>query len=305
MDEPLPLILEIKGNSLDDGPGIRTVVFFKGCPLSCAWCHNPESQKAAPELSFDAGACIGCHSCLEACPHGALSPDHALFVDRDRCERCFKCTAVCPANALEAVGKSMSVEAVVEQVLRDKPFFDASGGGVTLSGGEPTLAMDYLASCARALKAEGIHVLLETCGWFDRDAFMATVYPHLDQIYFDLKIMDSQSHKRHCGLPNARILENFTHLHRAAGDGGVPIFPRTPLVPGISDTVENLNALVDFYQGLGVTQTQLIPYHPLWQEKNMKIGRQPVLEGMDQWMSREETAACEAVFKAAGMDLVS
>ncbi len=162
--EAAPLILDVKGNALDDGPGIRSVVFFKGCPLSCVWCHNPESKKALPELAFDAKTCAGCEGCLAVCEAGARSRRIPGYVDRRVCQQCFACAAVCPLGALAQVGPVMPVEGLVEKLLRDKPFYDTSGGGVTFSGGEPTLFMPFLSSLASALQAAGVSTLLETCG---------------------------------------------------------------------------------------------------------------------------------------------
>ena len=136
-----PLIMEIKGNSLDDGPGIRSVVFYKGCPLSCVWCHNPESKKASMEISFDANICIDCGSCRDVCPQKALARQNRFYIDRSKCTLCFLCVDACPSGALDKVGKTMYVDEIIKKILPDKPFFDTSGGGVTLSGGEPTLYM--------------------------------------------------------------------------------------------------------------------------------------------------------------------
>ncbi|MFZ5565241.1 MAG: glycyl-radical enzyme activating protein, partial [Thermodesulfobacteriota bacterium] len=235
-----PLILDIKGNSLDDGPGIRSVVFFKGCPLSCVWCHNPESKKATPEIAFDGGRCIDCGACREICPEQALDKANPFYINRDKCTLCFECVAACPSGALEQVGKKMSADEILEKVLPDKPFFDASGGGVTLSGGEPTLFMDFTAGLLAALRREKIHTLVETCGLFDMGRFMTLLYPLLDTIYFDITISDPAAHKTHCGMANDRILANFKTLFQRARTEGKPVLPRTPLIPGITDTEENI-----------------------------------------------------------------
>ncbi|MFW6113673.1 MAG: glycyl-radical enzyme activating protein, partial [Actinomycetota bacterium] len=204
-----PLILDIKGNSLDDGPGIRTVIFFKGCPLSCVWCHNPESKRTGPEISFDAGECIGCDSCIGVCERGALSRSNPVFIDRDKCDLCMRCVDECPAQALSSVGRSMMVEGIVEEVEKDLPFFKTSGGGVTLSGGEPTLFMDFASRLLRLLKSLSVHTLVETCGYFDYLDFKTSLYPYLDLIYYDLKLYDPEEHRKYCGVPNKKILENF------------------------------------------------------------------------------------------------
>ncbi|MCG8633508.1 MAG: glycyl-radical enzyme activating protein [Desulfobacterales bacterium] len=305
MTKRMPLVLEIKGNSLDDGPGIRSVVFLKGCPLSCQWCHNPESRRPGVEISFDPAACIGCRACMDVCDTSALSMENHWFVDRSRCSLCFKCTRACPSGALARVGKEMTVDEIVKQVLRDLPFFKASDGGVTISGGEPTLSVDFLGQAATALKREGIHVLVETCGQFPFEPFRDRVYPFIDLIYYDIKLMDSEAHKRYCGISNRTILENFSRLYRLSLEGGVRVLPRTPLVPGITDSEENLEAIVRFYRKHHVKKTQLMAYHPLWQEKNARIGlaSPTVFPEMDRWMTGERFRQCEKIFLDAGIGI--
>lgn len=295
-----PLILEIKGNSLDDGPGIRTVVFFKGCPLSCVWCHNPESKKPVVEISFDPKLCAGCDTCLDTCAEQALSRKIHGFIDRDRCTLCFRCVETCPSGALSRVGVEMSVQDVVRKILPDKPFFDNSGGGVTLSGGEPTLFMDYVAELLAELKKAGIHTLLETCGMFRFDAFEQKLLPWLDTIYFDIKLMDPEQHRRECGVSNLTILRNFElllNVHRE-------VVPRTPLIPGITDTVDNVRAIAAFLKGLGVHKACLLPYNPLWFEKCDKIGVTPPF-GSDgsrkTWTDREGLARLREIFRENGI----
>ncbi len=162
-----PLVADIKRNSLDDGPGIRSVVFFKGCPLRCVWCHNPECTAAGPELMFNQETCIGCKSCAEVCPENAIGEDGPAAIDRKACTLCGDCVDECPSGALSLIGIYYPAGELVDTLLRDKPFYDNSGGGVTLSGGEPTVIMDYTAEVARKLKEAGVHVLIETCGDFD------------------------------------------------------------------------------------------------------------------------------------------
>lgn len=298
----IPLILEVKGNSLDDGPGIRSVVFFKGCPLSCIWCHNPESKKAAAEISFDANECVGCNTCIQTCKQTALSRSNSFFIDRHLCTLCFDCVNTCPANALEQVGHALSIPDIIEKVIKDKPFFDTSKGGVTFSGGEPTQNMEFLGKAAKALREEGVHVLVETCGLFNLQAFMDLVYPHIDLIYFDIKIMDSRAHKKYCGTSNDIILDNFKKLYRKYKNGGVKVLPRTPLIPEITDTRDNLEAIVSLYKEEDVNKTGLLPYHPLWQDKNQKLGiaSGPGLN-MDQWLAKDRAKACEKIFIEGGI----
>lgn len=308
-----PLVLEIKGNSLDDGPGIRSVVFFKGCPLSCVWCHNPESMKLSAELAFDARACIDCGDCIPVCQPGALSKSNPFFVDRNKCTLCFECVEACPASALTRVGKPMSVEQIVSQVKKDKPFYDNSGGGVTLSGGEPTVHMEFVSQLLRQLKQEGIHTLLETCGHFHFDSFAAQMLPHLDCIYFDLKIYDQQSHKEFCGQSNAVILNNFAQLHqhiqRSNAENGhlVTLLPRVPLIPNITDNDDNLYAIARFLADLGVKRAAQLPYNPLWHEKTRKIGAHNPYqadEAMHKWLSRDRERHCQQVFVEQGIEVI-
>jgi pyruvate formate lyase activating enzyme len=297
-----PLILDIKGNSLDDGPGIRSVIFFKGCPLSCAWCHNPESKKTGPEISFDANECVACDTCINLCPKQALSREHPVFIDRSRCDLCYLCVDNCPSGALGSVGKKMTVDEIISKVKNDKPFFNTSGGGVTLSGGEPTLFMDFLSTLARSIKAEGLHILLETCGFFNLDDFCGKILPYTDIIYYDIKLMDPDQHKRYCGVSNGIILENFRQLNKMSAQGGFDILPRTPLIPDITATKENLTGIAEFLQKQGVSKTRLMAYNPLWLEKNDKIGvASPKEANKGTWMPQEQTKEYKAIYREYGI----
>jgi len=267
-----PLIFEIKGNSLDDGPGIRTVVFFKGCPLSCVWCHNPEGKSVTREIAFDARVCIACNTCLGVCGPKALSRENPYFIDRKLCTLCFHCVDACPSGALSRVGNDLSVADVLAKILPDKPFFDNSGGGVTLSGGEPTLFMDCASELLKKLKVTGIHTLLETCGLFPFDAFERMLLPYLDAVYYDLKIYDREGHVRYCGVSNEKILNNFKRLVEAAGCRNLTLLPRIPLIPDITDTEANIRAIAGFLKNLGVSRGAVLSYNPLWFEKCAKIG---------------------------------
>lgn len=297
-----PCILEIKGNALDDGPGIRTVVFFKGCPLACRWCHNPEGQSPAPEIGFEADRCVGCDTCLGVCPEGALSRDNPFFVDRGRCTLCFACAEACPSGALSRVGRPMTVERILAAITPDIPFFETSGGGVTLSGGEPTLDTAFLSALLAALKARGLHTLVETCGCFDLARFKRRVLPWTDALFYDLKLIDCDAHRHWCGVSNDGILRNLEQL--AATDAACDLLVRVPLVPGITATAENLAGIAAFLRAIGLQRAQVMPYHPLWAAKCAKLGvPNPLhgLPGMATWMPGEAVAACRAIFHAAGI----
>lgn len=293
------LVFEVKGNSLDDGPGIRTVVFFKGCPLSCTWCHNPESKKAVPEIRFDREKCIGCGSCVGVCPEHALVRGRPGFIDRGRCTLCAACTEECPSTALSLVGTPLSLEGLVRKIEPDIPFFAASGGGITLSGGEPTLWLDFASELLRWAKARGIGTLVETCGLFPLQRFMECLYPHTDAVYFDLKLFDAREHEKHCGVENGRILENFAFLSRRCAADGKVLLPRVPLVPGITATKANLSAIARFLTGLGATRVDLLPYNPLWLSKMESLGNGIPFEGrgeLKEWMPLSLVEECKGFF---------
>ena len=293
-----PLLLEIKGNSLDDGPGIRSVVFFKGCPLSCIWCHNPESKRIPAELSYDPELCIGCRTCLEVCPAGALSTENQYYISRSRCTLCFKCVEKCPAKALTRVGSEPDMGEILKKLTSDKPFYDVSGGGVTLSGGEATLCTEWVGELAKKLKESGIRVLVETCGFFDYSRVEEHLLPYLSDIYCDIKLYDREQHKKYCGVYNDIILENFAHMYRDREKYGYSIMPRVPLIPGITDTDENLTAIADYMQSVGVEKTDLLPYNPTWYSKNFKLGLEldDALSDVNGWQSKEQLEHAKSIF---------
>ncbi|MHB8896400.1 MAG: glycyl-radical enzyme activating protein [Candidatus Geothermincolia bacterium] len=300
-----PLILDIKGNSLDDGPGIRTVVFFKGCPLDCSWCHNPESKKTVAELSFDESECVGCGECFDACGKGALSKEVPGRIERAMCDVCGLCAEVCPSKALSVIGRKMDVNEVVREVEKDKEFFKTSGGGVTLSGGEPTLFMDYCSRLLKRLRGSGMHTIVETCGQFDLELFEEYVLPEVDSVFYDLKIYDGGLHRRECGVSNEKILGNFKALVGACQATGKELLPRIPLVPGITATSGNLRDLARFILDSGASRAALLQYNPLWLDKNRKLGGSSPHDSsrdMREWMSRAEVEACRAAVD--GLELV-
>ncbi len=265
-----PLIVDVKRGSLEDGPGIRTVVFFKGCPLRCVFCHNPEAQQPEPEIAFAEERCIRCGACVRACPRAAIDLGSPSRIDRAGCDRCGLCVAACPGPALRLIGKYWAVEDLAELLLRDTPFYRHSGGGVTLSGGECTMFPDYLEALLRLLKQREIHVALETSGCFDYAAFASKILPWLDLIFFDVKFIDPGLSVTYLGQSNDRILDN---LRRLQAQSAVEVYPRIPLIPGITDSPENLTAIVDHLCRLGAGSVSLLPYNPLGLSAYARLGR--------------------------------
>lgn len=267
-----PLIFDIRRFALDDGPGIRTTVFLKGCPLACLWCHNPEAIRPEAGLVFHRELCLNCGECVKACSQDAICLDGLERIDRQRCTVCGICAKACPAMALKTVGSYYPPTELVRLLLRDLPFFAASKGGVTFSGGEPTLHIDYLQPVLTALKRQGIHTALQTCGHFDFEPFRASLLPLLDLIFFDLKLADTGQHLRFTGKNNTLIQENFRRL---AAEARPRLIPRVPLVPGITATQDNLTQLAVLLKELGLVAYDLLPYHPGGLSKCRAMGETP------------------------------
>ncbi len=287
-----PLIVDVRHNSLDDGPGVRTTVFFKGCPLACVWCHNPEAISPAPEIAFLEKDCIACGECQPVCEPRALGAGPSVAFDRSRCNLCGACVDACPTGALKRVGRYWEVDELVADLLRDEPFYRNSGGGVTLSGGEATMFPRYVEVLLRLLHEEGVHTLIETCGLFRLETFCERLLPHLDQVYYDVKFVDAVLHRRHTGRPNGVILANLEALANLAPGR---VLPRVPLVPGLTTEMDNLRAIGLFLRRLGFAEARLLPYNPLWSEKATSVGRDSGYCHKG-WLSREEQAACESAF---------
>ncbi|MEA2083655.1 MAG: glycyl-radical enzyme activating protein [Thermodesulfobacteriota bacterium] len=266
----LPLIVDVKRHSLEDGPGIRSVVFFKGCPLCCVFCQNPETQAPGPEIVFCVEECILCGACARICPSNAISLKSEERIDRTRCDNCGKCVQVCPGKGLRRAGASYRVEELGELLLRDRAFYRHSQGGVTLSGGECTLYPDYLEALLKYLKPFGVHVVLETSGFFSYEIFKQKILPYLDMIYYDLKIADPKAHKHFTGQSNKRIIENLSRLIR---ESGVQVIPRIPLIPSITATRENLEGIARILKKMGLSNPVLLPYNPMGISKFKMIGR--------------------------------
>jgi pyruvate formate lyase activating enzyme len=297
-DEPdralaAPLVFDVARGSCVDGPGIRTTLFLKGCPLRCLWCHNPEGQQSRLEIGVRRERCNQCGACRERCPSGAIDLDAEWIIERSRCTPCPECADACDALAIQAIGDSRSVEDLVEIALADRVYFEVSGGGVTLSGGEPLMHLDFVAPLVRRLKQEGIHVAVQTCGHFDFPRFEADVLPWVDYVLYDIKHVDSATHARLTGKGNERILENFRKLVKK---DGITVVPRVPLVPELTATRDNLAGIARLFQELGIRSYRLLTYNPSGAAKWRRLGRKAPAELPVAPLSRDQEAEIRAEF---------
>ncbi len=271
MNQPQAVIFDILKFAIQDGPGIRTTVFLKGCPLHCLWCHNPESQKRTPEILFSPEKCIGCGWCMSACPEHCHSGGAVHVFDRTRCTGCGRCTERCYAAALELAGKTMTVDAVLEEVLKDRVFYENSGGGVTLSGGEPMAQIDFTDAFLTAARTAGLHTCMETCGFAPSEAY-DRILKKTDLFLFDVKATDPEKHLAFTGVFNDLILNNLYKIDK----GGGPIVLRCPLIPGLNDDDAHLTGIGRLASSLShILRIEVEPYHPLGVGKSRRLGKEP------------------------------
>ncbi len=292
------IIFDIQRFSLHDGPGIRTTVFFKGCPLRCAWCQNPESWNPRPEIAFYKHLCKQCFSCAPVCEEKAIVTHTDRRVDYTRCTSCGKCADACVDTALRVVGREWRVDALVAELLKDADYFADSGGGVTLSGGEPMLHPGFLENLLPALKNRNIHVILETCGVFSWGQ-IESLLPLLDLVFFDLKMMAGDTHKTLTGHSNALILNNFSRLSKEFSH----LQARMPVIPTINDGRENILDTAGFLVKNGHASIHLLPYHNLGESKIPRLNTGQKCLGVN-FQTADDLSRLKVLFEKEGVEAI-
>ena len=291
-------ITNIQKFSIHDGEGIRTTVFFKGCPLKCEWCHNPETQKFEKEMQVDREKCTGCGACAAVCPNGAIHMEEGRpILDAEACVFCGKCTRFCPTGAREVIGQEYTVKELVKELMKDQMFYEESGGGVTLSGGEVmSMDMDYLLAVAKELKRQDVTLTIDTCGFVPYEKFQELL-PYVNTFLYDVKVMDPELHKKYMGTDNALILENLVRLAK----DGARIYIRIPTVKEVNGNEENMKETIAFLQEHDIhpAQINLLPYHDTGSGKYRKLDME--YKGTDLHApDKEEMEALAALFINAG-----
>lgn len=292
-------IFDIQRYSINDGPGIRTTVFFKGCPLTCLWCANPESQSPHPQLFYFDSLCTKCYRCVAACPSGVTTIDESglIRIDRSRCKACGECVKACLSEARAISGRLMSVEELINIVKQDSLFYRNSGGGVTASGGEPTYQPVFLKKFFEGCHQRGFHTALDTCGYVQWK-ILETILEDTDLVLFDIKHMDPVRHRQLAGVDNGLILQNLRNLAYKR----IPTIVRVPLTPGYNDSEEDLDLLANFLLHLSMLRVDILPYHRLGVSKYRRIGEEYKLNDVKLY-SEEEIEMIKQTFQEKGFEV--
>lgn len=295
------IIFDIQKFSVHDGPGLRTLIFMKGCPLACIWCCNPESQSRALELVFYVERCIRSNRCLEVCPARAISvKENRLVLDKILCNLCGKCVEVCYAEAWKMFGRVVDVDYVMKEIEKDVAFYRNSGGGVTFGGGEPLLYPDFVSAVAKRCQSAGIPVAIETCGYVPWKN-LERVLDNMDLVMFDIKHLDPKMHKELCGCSNQLILKNLKALSRI---NNTEVIVRFPIITGLNDTEDNVNSTARFVASLNgnIKRVELLPYHKFGEKKYERLGRKYTLKGLEI-PSDEHMHAIESIMENYGLNV--
>jgi pyruvate formate lyase activating enzyme len=293
-------VFDIRRYSIHDGPGIRTAVFLKGCSLRCLWCHNPESVDPGPELMHWPSRCSRCYACLSVCPVGAIAKDAegAIIIDRAKCDLCGKCAEACLYDAMQVVGREMGVEEVLGELERDKIFYDQSGGGVTLTGGDPLVQAGFAEAILDGCRSQGIHTALDTAG-YSKNGVLDRIAAKADLILFDLKCMDDARHREFTGVSNTPIIDNLKRL----AAGRTEVWVRIPLVAGLNDDDKNIRLTITLLKSLKrIRRVGILPYHSGGLEKASRIGRETHFRKFEP-PAEERIAAIAAAFREAGFEV--
>jgi len=292
------VIFNIQRYSIHDGPGIRTTVFLKGCPLNCWWCQNPESQLSGQEMIFWGDRCISCGACSAICSSNAIQIKNGVPVtEKEKCILCGKCIEKCPALAREMIGEKLTTEEVTREIEKDLVFYEESGGGVTFSGGEPLKQSEFLESLLNCCQKKKIHSAVDTSGYISW-GILNKISPKVDLFLYDLKLMDSERHKKYTGVPNEIILENLKKLSSVHHN----IFVRFPVIPGINDDSQNIKEMGGFLSSLKIAQLNLLPYHYIGIDKYRRLGRTYRLIAA-QPPSKEKLLEVSAVLKKFNLNV--
>ncbi|MPQ43181.1 trans-4-hydroxy-L-proline dehydratase activase [Clostridium tarantellae] len=289
-------VLNIQKYSVHDGPGIRTTIFFKGCPLKCWWCHNPESHKGNHEIMFFKERCTSCGKCIKRCLNDAITmKDGYPIINEDKCKLCGKCSEWCVNEALEYVGKDVTAENLMKEILKDEVFYEQSNGGVTFSGGEPLNYADFLNEVLKRCKNKGIHTAIETSGYTNWENFNK-IYNKVDLFLYDIKLMNNEKHKKYTGKENNKILENLKIL----SEKDCNIIIRMPIIAGINDDDNHIDETIKYISKLNIIEVNLLPYHKMGMDKYKRLNLSYRLSGMEK-PSDIRMVELEQKFKDAGI----
>ncbi|MFZ7130862.1 MAG: glycyl-radical enzyme activating protein [Eubacteriales bacterium] len=292
------LLFNIQRFSIHDGPGIRTTVFLKGCPLNCKWCANPESKSTKRELFYNKSNCIGCGACIKACPNEALRLDRdKIIINKEKCSNCFHCVDACIKKALYIEGEYYTLEALVHEVEKDRVFYEKSGGGVTLSGGEPLLQQEFVLAFLMEMKSREIHTVVETSGYVSQECF-TKVIPYIDFLYMDIKHPDKHMHKQYTGVENELILKNIETAIRQKKE----IVARIPVIPRFNDSKKTMKEFISLIKRLKIQKIELLPFHQLGMGKWECLGLDYIYKN-DKNMKKEELNWMAQLFEIEGIDV--
>lgn len=298
-------IFDIQRFSIHDGPGIRTTIFFKGCPLKCYWCHNPESQNSSPEIGFSIDKCLKCGLCVTICPLQASSLSNKKRINREKCNLCGLCIEQCPSSALKIIGQETTIKEIIKEVRQDEAFYQQSGGGITLSGGEPLYQYEFVFTLTKQLKKLGYHVALDTSGYYqgsDSDLnYLLHLAKWVDLILYDIKMIDDQKHQKYTGVSNLTILENASILSLKYPE---KMIFRYPLIPGLNDSQKDINLLKTFLSSLPKAVFEILPYHRIGVSKYRLIGKKYELESVNLPDEKELTSITKSIAQIPHVSLI-